>query len=392
MKISKKYLIPILFFMAIIFMTPITRITAYTTGIASVDQFRRDSVDVYQLITINYTVVGGGGSAITVIRSDTSIADQVQTNAIGTTDRVELYPEMRSVFSQNGRAILAWDHGIYDENTTYMVHETFFNGTRRLYNITDLYHNATLAPTATFTGYKYQAVLLPPRDVANYWCQTHNAILNSVDEVNLTMNFEPKLVQALTIQISENMTPDNNLANGYNGIPISAGIATIIISAAAILIKCIGYTLVAVGVGIGFAAVIGALMGNPLIDRSVHIEDNDEQTLNVNWTTPTMNQTELWAAYEEWATAAGTIPTVEGYYVWLDAYYTNIEKVTPDLPGMYINENWSIGQGDEDGGFLTMITGFLEDIMPIVIMIVIIVAMVWGFGLISRFMGKRKNQ
>lgn len=376
-----------LFFSILFCCTMFTQAEAYSTGFDTIDQFRQDSVDVYQIITFNYTVIGGGGSHIqTITQTGQTIRDvrfhtgnpaidQLRSQAVdqlGSEDRWEIIPEVKYIYNAPFAEITRWDLGIYDD-TEYMLQRTNFSGYQEWQNVTSYVRNenATVKVTPqTFTGTKFSMVLLPAQDIANQWCNDNGAILNSVDAVNTSIVCNNKFVNYLTVSESVELELDSNLRDGYDITPVNA--TSLTVTAIVGLIIAISLAILAA------TFLISVILDRPIFDFSTHVYYSADQTINVNWTTPTLNQTELYTQYLDFCTAVSQTPSVEGYYEWSKNYFDNIQKVAPELPTLSQNNNWSTNTGAPKSNVLTSIIGFIEELIPLVIMIVIIVAFVFG--------------
>lgn len=370
--LRKRTILAILFFIAIITVTPISRIQAYTSGIRSVDQFRNEYIDVYQLITINYTDIGTGGSAIAIIRSDGQLSSDVQANAItdlGSNARIEVRPEIRSVWRQTPSQVMQISYGDYtEENTTYLVKRTFENRTVAYLNYSNTFFNQTeLLSTEQHTGYRYEATLLPPYDIAYYWCQENGAVLNSIDNVNLSVTQNRKLVDFIAVQYSEPMEPDLDLSDGYDGVPVSASFAL-----TATFASLIWKLVIIIAGAICFLAVI--LTGWTPFDYSTNVDYNPDQSIDFDWG----NSSEHWDTYESICGTTGTTPTMEGFL----EYLKTISEMLPDAFSW--NNDLNITGAEPGTSFLTGIVAFLTDLFPLIMMVIIIVALAFGGILIYR--------
>ena len=379
---------------------------AYTTGFSAIDKFRNESVDVYQFITFNYTVIGGGGSFVQTIRSEGVMVDnfyiggknhplnllnaqaenQMSTFAegnLGSETRGEIIPSAKYVWNVPAAEILKWDLGWYNENTTWVQQRTNITGYQKWLNVTEYINGEntthTLDPTLR-TGTKFQMALLPAEDLAYDWCRKHNAVLNSVDAVNTSIKTRNIFVDYLTIQQTPALQVDTNLDDGYDIIPVNGSIAPAVIAAVGWLILKIAIAVAAIIFAVSFI-VTG---GNSIFDFSSQTTFTADQNLYVNWTTPEVNQTQL---YQDYLTFCGIVnqePSAEGYYEWTNNHYDNIRSITPELPTMEQNNNWTDTQGSGQKNILQTIIGFIADIIPIVIAIILIVAFIFAFLFIVR--------
>lgn len=383
---KKRSKIAILFFLSLLFVVlPIAQAHAYGTGISSVDQFRNNSIDVYQLITFNYTIVGTESSAIAVIRNDGQLAENVQANAVdtlGSNNRIELVPNVKSVWSQTPYEIMQTSFGNYTE-ASYLMQRTFLNATSAYFNVTDLVNNETGRNTVVQSGYKFQATLLPAEDVAYDWCRKHNAILNSVDNVNLSVISNSDIVDFLCIQTSEEMDVDTNLDNGYQAVPVSAGeiLTTAVVS---LIIKLVLIILAAT------VLIVWACVGYVPFDFSSQVITyyQPDQSYNVNWTAPNLNESQMWQAYLDHCDDISETPTIEGYTEFVKNFY---EATKPPTGGATWNNNFTNEGGDPPGNVLTNIIAFLKNLLPLIIAIIIVVAFVFGFVLIIRVIRSVSN-
>jgi hypothetical protein len=359
-------------------MTLVTSVQAYTTGIASVDQFRANSVDIYELITINYTTIGTEGSSIAVIRSDGQLMQDVQARAageLGSNERIELLPEVRSVWSQTAMNLMALPFGTYNPaNTTYWVQRSFTNKTIAYLNVTTTFNNASMIATNAYSGYRFQATLLPAYDVAYDWCTTNGAILNSVDEINLTTTMNSKIVDFLVVEMSEEMEPDLNLNDGYQAIPVSAGFAWG--ELAKFIIKIVLLILAAVTI------IVTAPSWANWFDFSTYNDYHPDQSIDINWTVPGLNESALWEQYLDHCAVLNQTPTMEGYTEWIKVIYGQATPKISVNPGW--NNNFTTTPGDKPDNILTSIIAFLSDLGPLIMAIIIIVAFIFGFMLIYK--------
>ena len=381
------------FLLLLIFGTCFANAKAYSTGFDTIDGFRANSIDVYQNIEVNYTIIGTGGSSITTIKNSGGMVDTVrfhnplrdqlmsyggalttQTPAeLGSEDRWEFLPETQAIFMNDFQSMMRWDWGVYSTtNTTVVQTQTFFNGTQNLNDIGQYYfnQNGTVNMDKTQqTGILYSTILLPAEDIALDWGKKNNAIINSIDNITTEIVGNTEFVDFLTIQQSVPMIPDTNLQDGYDIIPVNAsdfGISWIIGIA-------IAFFIVALGVDI-------LLNDDPIFDFSTNVVYSADQTLNVNWSTPEFNDTELYNMYLDFASTIGVEPTVEGYYEWSRERFANIQAISPELPAMTMSNNWSTQGGASQNG-ITGIFGFIGDLLPIIIAALIIgafaIAMIW---------------
>lgn len=366
---NKLRFLTVFLFCTIFAMWGLTQAHAYSTGMSSADQFRAESCDIYQLITINYTQIGATGSSIAIIRSDGCLAENVQANAagnLGGESRIELIPDVRSVWSKTGGEIIAIPGANYD-NASYLIQRTYTNNTVSYLNVTESYNNASIRSQERFSGNRYQYILLPPYDVAYHWCQKNNAVLNSVDNVNMTIDMNERLVDLLVIQASYNMTPDLNLDDGYSGYPTIGGIANMAEMICRIVLI----------VAIVTIAVIWALTGYTPFDFSSNPVNNPSQDVNVGWN---LSDDANWDAYEAICNASGIEPTFEGFMEYLKTLGDLAPVVTPTW-----NNNWTNAGGASNENVLTSIVAFIQDLLPLIIAIIIVIAFVVGFVMIYRF-------
>lgn len=341
---------------------------------SSADQFRSESCDIYQLITINYTAIGAEGSSIAIIRSDGSFIESVQTRAaaagaVSSDDRIELIPDVRSVWNQRGIDIIQIPGANY-ENASYMVQRTYTNNTVGYLNLSTNFNS-----TATWSGYRYQYILLPAYDVAYDWCRRNGAVLNSVDAVNLTIDANERLVDMLTVQISDYMTPDLNLDDGYDGAPVIGAIDPATLSLLA------GLTVKLVLIILAFVAFLYAVNAGVFdhwFDFSTNQNNTADQHLDVPWTTD--NTTAHWDDYETICNASGNEATYEGFM----EYLKTLGEMSPVIAPTW-NNNWTANPtGSGSGNVLTSIVAFIKDLLPLIIAVIIVIAFVVAFVMIYR--------
>jgi hypothetical protein len=354
-----------------------TNAHSYSTGISSVDDIRNNHVDIYQTITFNFTAIGGGSAMTMTITNKLDVDKPViingrATGGIGSEDRAELIPSVKSVWNQQPLSLIetveTQPFQFNYTETSYYVTQTYpHNNTVSYLNITgdqDIFN--TEASKASYTGHKFEAVLLPARDVAADYCRRNGLIFNALVEENLTIDYDNGGISQLAIIKSENMTPDNNLADGYDGIPVSASAIVGLGQLVYLIVKAI---LIAVVV---IAAIFALLDYKPFAKTIINNVNQDNYF-------PEYNATDDWNEYESIAIAANLTPTWEGYLAWLE----QVGKSRPDTTATQ-NNNFSIPE-DSGGGF-TFLSGFFENLGPIIQMVIIIIIVIVAIALILRFL------
>jgi hypothetical protein len=400
MKTNKKILIS-LFFLVSFLAFGINKAYAQASPIATMEDFRDRSIDVYQNITINYTQIGGGGSFLHTIRSDGRIIEEVngivigrQTAGLGAEARIEVAPSIRNEYTITQTQMMHINdyEGLNFNYTpsTYYYQRTNFSGYQTWYDISTVAkgENTTyFINPKTFTGTKFTTFLLPPYDVAYDYCRKHNLVLNGIENITTHVEGDTDFVDFLTIQKTEALVPDTNLDDGYDLTPVSApfpiwAVKAIVIAVVALVIL-LGTLLVTDALGI--TNLFGAG------DQFNQIDNAPSQNIYYNWTTPEINQTALFQSYLDFTNATGETPSMEGYYEFTNNYFDNIQKITPEAPTFRQDNNWSSGiEAEQNSG--SLLSGFLSGIMPIIQIIIIIIAFVFGMVLVVRALGYLRSK
>jgi len=363
-----------IFAIGLFIMLGVTQAYAYAAPI-NVQRFQQENASVDQLITFTYTDLGTMSIKSMTIRNTGELTQEVIAHdSMSTTpnDDIGLSPNVRSVWNTNALALL--NTGFNYTGTEYLIEwATMDTGmVNKSIGYTDFTDNVSqLVQISGLTGYAYSVTLLPAQDVANYYCQQHGYTLGNITAINYTscaLN-----VNYVVIEQSEEMQPDNDLSNGYQAIPVSAGFVWMPWMGA--LIKYVILAVVCVIVAFELPAIFTAIFGTQPDSAPVHLGPDID--INVNGT----NGLDLWNQYVTAMQSINVTPTVSGFPSSFDLWCKAIGTAQPQI---YINAPSNNTYTPPPKTILTDILAFLKDLLPLIITIIIIVAFVFGFMLLVK--------
>jgi hypothetical protein len=370
-----------LFAIALFCTLGITQAHAYAKPL-NIQQFEQDHAQVTQLINFTYSEFGTEELKSMTIKSTSQLTQEITAHDSIVTnpqDDIGGLPQIKDVFNTNCLSMLTSSNIFNFTETKYYLEMVASNDSKTAtVNYYDITKNASmLARVNGQTGFLYSAILLPPRDVANYYCQQHGYTLGSVTNISYANNL--KNVDFIAIGQSEKMQPDNNLGDGYQAIPVAAPFAWALVYAFAwIIIKT--FLIILAG------AMLMNLIIVPFINAlkpSVPAISNPRQSIDI--TLEGVNVTALWNAYKDYCTLAGVMPTLVGSDTSFDQFCRDIGEAQPRI---YINQTMINNVPPEPANALTDFLAFLQNLGPLIIMIIIIVAFIFGGIMIVKVVRK----
>jgi len=343
----------------------------------NVERFQQENASVDQLITFTYSELGVEGFKTMTIPNNGKVTQEVIAHdSMSTTpaDDLGIMPIVKSVWDTNAFSLL--NTGYNYTGTKYLLQWATMDAGMANISVcyTDVTENASrLTQISGLTGYTYSVTLLPPQDVANYYCQKYGYTLQNITAINYTSSMIN--VDYLVIEQSEPMQADNDLSNGYQGLPVSAPLGELGAQLAKYLVTAIVAIILICGVTWGVAELLGYHKppSNPVT------QEGSSVTIIINGT----NGLDLWNQYVTAMEAINVTPTVSGFPSSFDLWCQAIGLAQPKI---YINAptNNTYTPPTQPKTLLTDILAFLADLGPLIISIIIIVAFIFGFILIVK--------
>lgn len=236
--------------------------------------------------------------------------------------------------------------------------------------------------TRRHTGYVLNAYIPDSRSIASDYCRKNNLILGSILNESFIVTEKSHGVKSLSIAKTESMKTDTNLDDGYSGIPVNASIGT-----AAVVLIGLAVTAVVLLIleGLGITDIAG-IFGDTYIDNS----DRSNTTIIFapEYHMDLPENSSLYEDFLDLCNQSGIDPTLEGYSDFVRDYYGSFAGIFPNNSlTYYVNKSWNTDAGDPTKG-ATFISGFIESIMPIIILVIIAVVTILGIMIVIKIIQK----
>lgn len=334
-------------------------------------------------VTFNYTTISGA-PMLKTLKVSRDISQQKAT-AIGASAQGYFYATSTAINSQTQEQV--FDRFAGDVPRYYT--QSFFNGTVTYLNSTQI--NESVIDATPINGQIVTALFPDANSIMYDWCRKNSAIPGVVLNHSVDINTKSDKVKSIMMGLTEPLTPDSNLDDGYDAVPQNASLSpfTYGILVGAGIIAAISTVIIFL--------LLFALSGNEVTqtqdqNQTGQSGDNINQfntttTIIINQTGPSMNDT--YNTYVNLCNASGITPTVEGF---LDFYERTHPQPQVNVSYLYsINQTTGEVNQSQSARQASAIGLLINDIVSYVIIAVIIISIIITVFLFIKAFRKKKQ-